>query len=82
MEHTNIQRRSFLKKAVYVAPVVMAMGTLTTPASAANSRIWTGKVNGKASPIKVTTTASTTTVNKVVIPKTGSKISRFANYIK
>lgn len=83
MEHTNFQRRSFLKKAVYVAPVVMAMGTLTAPASAqAGSKIWTGTVNGKSSPITVTTTPTTVKINKVVIPKTGSKLSKFASFIK
>ena len=84
MEHTNFQRRSFLKKAVYIAPAVVAIGTLTTPASAltTGSRIWTGTVNGKPSPITVTTTPTAVKINNVVIPKTGSRLSRFASFIK
>ena len=84
MENANLQRRSFLKKAVYIAPAVVAIGTLTTPASASTtgSRIWTGTVNGKPSPITVITTPTTVKVNNVVIPKSGSRLSRFANFFK
>ena len=35
--NTSMQRRGFLKKAVYAAPAVMLLGSLRTPASACSS---------------------------------------------
>jgi hypothetical protein len=49
METNNMNetRRSFLKKVVYVAPAIVALGALATPSNghAANSVVFT--VNGK-----------------------------------
>lgn len=47
MKHqSNEARRSFLKKAAYAAPVVMALGALVVPMSAHASSL--GKSNSKA----------------------------------
>lgn len=44
---TNLEsRRSFLKKAAYVAPVVLAMGPLASQASVAGSKIYTNTTIG------------------------------------
>ena len=58
-ENTNIEsRRNFLKKAAYVAPTIVALGSITKPTSAAAS----GNVYnpGNSTP---TTTPSTTPGN-------------------
>lgn len=44
---TNLEnRRSFLKKVAYVAPIVLAMGPLASQASAAGSKIYTNAAVG------------------------------------
>lgn len=87
MNTNNIQnRRAFLKKAVYAAPVVLAMGSLSAQANTAQatSRIYvnpetkTTVQSGGANTIIVTTpTGGTVTVNT----STGSPLSGFGSFI-
>lgn len=55
----NTDRRSFLKKAAYVAPVVLAMGPLASHASATGSKIYTNTANQ--------TTAQAGTNNTIIV---------------
>lgn len=44
MENNTQSRRNFLKKAVYAAPAVIALGTLAAPQSAHASYVYMGKL--------------------------------------
>lgn len=46
-EVSNNSRRSFLKKAAYAAPVVMALGALTAPVSAHASYVHISQLQNK-----------------------------------
>jgi hypothetical protein len=77
-------RRKFLKKAAYVAPAVLALGTLTAPSSAHASVISVSKdVKGPFGQLNVNTTGHydnqkhvfTDMNSKTTIVKTGKEIA-------
>lgn len=66
MENTKDQttveaRRSFLKKAAYVAPAMMALGTLATPASASTA---SSSLGGNIIPVGQSAIPATTTTTQ------------------
>ena len=82
---TNLEsRRSFLKKAAYVAPVVLAMGPLASQASVAGSKIYTNTTIGTsvqagsngAIVVTNTSTGATTSVSS------SPSLSNFSNFLR
>lgn len=80
MQHSN--RREFLKKAAYVAPAMIALGALSTPAKAQSSAIFTGS-NGNQFTSQPNGTGTTVTQdgNTIVIPSTDDNLGDFADWL-
>ena len=85
MEANNSNRRKFLKKLVYVAPAVIALGALSPSANAsvvASSVIYNG-TNGQQ--IVVTPGTGSATVsnngNTVIIPASDSNLGDFTDFL-
>lgn len=71
-------RRSFLKKAAYVTPVILAMGSLSAHAQSGDSSISKNTVQVVDQNIIVTDPKGGTVV---ITPKVGGKLSGFQNFL-
>ena len=83
---TNLQnRRSFLKKAAYAAPIVLAMGPLASQASTGGSKIFTNNVTKQT--IQGTSKETITITNPsgkpvVITVAPNSKLANFNNFLR
>ena len=82
---TNLEnRRSFLKKAAYIAPVVLAMGPLASQANVAGSKIYTNTAVGTSVQVGTNNTIVVTNTKTGTTTTVGNSpnLARFNRFLR